>query len=192
MSSNFWYQPFKAVSGNLGGQVPVVDDVLLSHEQENYLTTSLDGNCIGFEFQNGSKILPWFETDGLGFENETYQGSWLRKLQYQRSKKLLKEEVKAKEEETVEKEAPVPLVNHVNNILLAIFSNVEVHVNNQRIYYSNALYAHKFYISNNFKGAVSEYKGVLLCEGYDYEAFPDEAMEAPLSEPFFHKENENA
>ena len=31
----------------------------------------------------------------------------------------------------------------------------------------------------------SEYFGVLHCEGYDYEEFPDEIMEAPLSEPFF-------
>ena len=34
-------------------------------------------------------------------------------------------------------------------------------------------------------GAISEYKGVLHCEGYDYEEFPDKIMEAPLSEPFF-------
>ena len=40
-----------AVSGNLTGEVPVVDDVLSSHEQEIYPTTSLDENCIEFEFQ---------------------------------------------------------------------------------------------------------------------------------------------
>ena len=40
-----------AVSGNRGGKVPVVDDVLSSHEQEIYPTTSLDENCIEFEFQ---------------------------------------------------------------------------------------------------------------------------------------------
>ena len=51
MSSNFRYQPFVAVSGNLGEKVPVVDDVLFSHEQEIYPTTSLDENCIEFEFQ---------------------------------------------------------------------------------------------------------------------------------------------
>ena len=100
-------------------------------------------------------------------------------------KKEHKEEAKAEEEETAEKEAPVPLVTHVNNILHSIFSNVEVYINNQQIYNSNGLYAHKSYISNNFKGAISEYKGVLHCEGYDYEEFPDENMEAPLSEPFF-------
>ena len=51
MSSSFRYQPFVAVSGNLGGKVPVVDDVLSSNEQENYPTTSLDENCIESEFQ---------------------------------------------------------------------------------------------------------------------------------------------
>ena len=51
MSSNFRYQFFVAVSGNLGGEVPIDDDVLSSHEQEIYPTTSLDENCIEFEFQ---------------------------------------------------------------------------------------------------------------------------------------------
>ena len=51
MSSNFRYQAFVAVSGNLGGKVPVVDDVLSSHEQEIYPTTSLDENCIELELQ---------------------------------------------------------------------------------------------------------------------------------------------
>ena len=53
MSNNFRYQPFVAVSGNLGGRVPIVDDVLSSHEQEIYPTTSLDENCIEFEIQTG-------------------------------------------------------------------------------------------------------------------------------------------
>ena len=51
MSNNFRYQPFVAVSGNPGGKVPVVDDVLSSHEQEIYPTNSLNENCIEFEFQ---------------------------------------------------------------------------------------------------------------------------------------------
>ena len=100
-------------------------------------------------------------------------------------KKEHKEEAKAKEEETAEEDDPVPLVTHVNNILHSIFSNVEVYTNNHLIYNSKGLYAHKSYISNNFKGAISEYKGVLHCEGYDYEEFPDEIMEASLAEPFF-------
>ena len=38
------------VSGSVGGEVPVVDDVLSSHEQQIYPTTSLDENSIEFEF----------------------------------------------------------------------------------------------------------------------------------------------
>ena len=49
--NNFRYQPYVASSGNLGGKVPVVDDVLASHEQQIYPTTSLDEKIIEFEFQ---------------------------------------------------------------------------------------------------------------------------------------------
>ena len=96
-----------------------------------------------------------------------------------------KEEAEAEEDETVEEDAPVPLGTHLNKILHSIFSNVEVYINNQEIYNSNGLYAHKFYISNNFREAIFEYKGVLHYEGYDYEEFPNEITEALLSEPFF-------
>ena len=103
-------------------------------------------------------------------------------------KKEIKEEAKADEEKLAaeeEREVPVPLVTHVNTILHSFFPNVEVYINNQQIHNYNALYEHKSYISNNFKEAISENKGVLRCEGYDYEESLDEIMEAPLSEPFF-------
>ena len=65
-----------------------------------------------------------------------------------------------------------------------------MYVINRQIYNSNGLYAHKSYISNNFKGAISEYKRVLHCQGYDYEEIRDEIMEAPLSEFFFTRRKE--
>ena len=68
-----------------------------------------------------------------------------------------------------EEEEEIARVTIVNNIMHSKFSNVEVYINNQQIYNSNVLYAHKSYISNNFKAAISEYKGILHCEGYDYE-----------------------
>ena len=49
--NKFRYQIFVAVSANACGKVPVVVDVLSSHEQETYPTTSLDENSIEFEFQ---------------------------------------------------------------------------------------------------------------------------------------------
>ena len=99
---------------------------------------------------------------------------------------------KEEEEETAKEEAPVPLVTRVSTILRSIFSNVEMYINNQQIYNSNGLYARKSYISKNFKGAISEYKGVLHCEGYDYEELPDENYGSAFVWIFFHKENENA
>ena len=51
MSTNFRYQPFVAVSRNLGGKVPIVDDVPSSLKQEIFPTISLDENCIELDFQ---------------------------------------------------------------------------------------------------------------------------------------------
>ena len=83
-----------------------------------------------------------------------------------------------------EEQEEVARVTYVNNILQSVFSNVGVYINNQQTYNSNGLYAHKSYISNNFKAAISEYEGVLHCEGYDYEQDPED-INKPLPDPFF-------
>ena len=83
-----------------------------------------------------------------------------------------------------EEQEEVPRVTHVNNIMHSVFSNVEVYINNQQICKSNALYAHKSYISNNFGPTISEYKGVLHSKGYDYEQDPED-ISNPLPDPFF-------
>ena len=83
-----------------------------------------------------------------------------------------------------EEQEEVARVTFVNNIMHSIFPNVEVYINNQQIYNSNGLYEHKSYNSNNFKAAISEYKGVLHCEGYDYEQ-DSEDISNPLPDPFF-------
>ena len=51
----------------------------------------------------------------------------------------------------------------------------------------NGLYAHKAYISNNFTGAISDYRGVLHCEGYDFEEDPEDGLNTPLFAPFFQR-----
>ena len=163
-SSDFRYQPFVAVSGKLGGKVPVAHDVLSSHEYEVYATTSLDGNCTEFEFQaDRNYYVDWRQTYlalKLNFvrvrDHETYNSV--------NTKKEHKEEAKADVKEMAAEGAPVSLVTHVNNILLSIFSNVEVYINNQHIYNFIGLYAHKSHFSNNLKRAIFEYKGALHCE----------------------------
>ena len=64
-----------------------------------------------------------------------------------------------------------------------MFLNAEVYFNNQQIYKSDGLYAHKFYLSNNFKGAVTEYMGILHCEGFECEQDPNNR----LPDPFFKR-----
>ena len=83
-----------------------------------------------------------------------------------------------------DEEEEVARVTYVNNVMHSNFSNVEVYINSQQIYNSNGLYAHKSYISNNFKGAIIEYNGVLHCEGYDYEQAPEDIANH-LPDPFF-------
>ena len=69
----------------------------------------------------------------------------------------------------------------------SVFCNVEVYINDQQTYISNGLYAHKSYIWNSFKGAIFEYKGILHCEGYDFEAKTDDIEDSLLSYPFFSR-----
>ena len=74
----------------------------------------------------------------------------------------------------------------MNNILHSISSNAELYITNHQIYTSNGLYGHKSHISNNLKSTLSDYKGVLHCEGYEYEEDPENLLEGPF---FFRRMN---
>ena len=174
------------MSGNVRGKVPILDDVLSSHEQEFYPTTSLDGNCVEFKFQpdwnyyvdmrQSFSALKLEIVKGRGYD--TYESK--EKKREHKDKFVVFSETRNDEEEKEE----VARVTYVNNIMHAIFSNVEMYITNQQIYNSNGLHAHKSFISYNFKAAISEYKGVLHCEGYDYEQDPED-ISNPLHAPFF-------
>ena len=184
-NNNFRYQPFVAVSGNLGGEVPIVDDVLSSHEQKIYPTTSLDENCIEFEFQTDRNFYVDLRQSFLALKLKFVKGCGYDTYESKEKKEHKDESVVLTETtDDSDQEEEVARVTYVNNIMHSIFSNVEVYINNQQIYNSNGLYAHKSYISNNFKAAISEYKGVLHCEGYDYEQDPED-ISNPLPDPFF-------
>ena len=185
-NNNYRYQTFVAVSGNLGGKVPILGNVLSSHEQEIYRTTSLDENCIEFEFQTARNYYVDLRQSFLALKLKFVKGRGYDTYESKEKKKEHKGEsvVFTETGTTDDEEEDVARVTYVNNIMQSIFSNVEVYINNQQIYNSNGLYAHKSYISNNFKAAISEYKGVLHCEGYDYEQDPEDITN-PLPDPFF-------
>ena len=187
--NNIRYQPYLAVSGNLGGKVPFVDDVLSSHEQI-YRTTSLDENSIEFEFQTDRNYYVDLPQSYLALKVKLVKACGYDTHKSKEAKKEHKNEEQPTEAAANDEEDDsnsVPLLTYVNNIMHSIFANVEMYINNQRICNSNGLYAHKSYISNNFKGAISEYKGVLHCEGYDFEANPDDIQDSALSDPFFSR-----
>ena len=119
-----------AVSGNPGGKVPAVEDVLSSHKQEICPTTSLDENCIEFELQTGRNYYVDLRQTYLALKLKLVRGHGYETYNTNEVKKEHKEPTKAEEEETAEEDAPVPLDTHVNNILHSIFSNVEVYIHN--------------------------------------------------------------
>ena len=188
-SNNFRYQPFVAVSGNVGGKLPIVDDVLSSHEQEIYPTISLDENCIEFEFQTDRNYYVDLRQSFLALKLKFVKGCGYVTYESKEKKKEHKDESVVFTEtgtDDSDGEEEVARDTYVNNIMHSIFSNVEVYINNQQIYNSNGLYAHKSHISNNFKAAISEYNRVLHCEGYDYEEDPEDIAK-PLPDPFLAK-----
>ena len=189
-NNNFRYQTFVAVSGDLRGKVPTVDDDLSSHEQEIYPTTSLDENCIEFEFQLDWNYYVDLRQSFLALKLKFVKGRGYDTYESQGKKKEHKDVsfVFTETGDDEEEQEEVARVTYVNNILHSTFSNVEEYTNNQPIYNSNGLYGHKSYISNNFKAAISEYNVVLHCEGYDYEQDPED-ISNPYLIPFFYKEN---
>ena len=153
-----------AVSGDLGVKVQFVDALLSSHEQENYPTTSLDENCIEFEFQTDRNYYVDLRQPFLALKLKCVRGRSYETNESKEKKKEHKDEsVVSTETGDDEEEEEVTRVTYVNNIMHSIFSNIDVYNNSQQIYSSNGLYAHKSYTSNNFKAAISEYKGVLHC-----------------------------
>ena len=75
--NNFRYQLFVTVSGNPGVKVPVVDDVLSSHEHDFYPTTSVDENSIEFEFQTDRNVYVGLRQTNLALKIKLVEGRGL-------------------------------------------------------------------------------------------------------------------
>ena len=193
-NNNFRYQPFVVVSGNLGGKVTIVDDVLSSHEQEFYPTTSLDENCIEFEFQTDWNYYVDLRLSFLALKLKFLKGPGYDTYESKGKKKEHKDESVVFTEtgtDEEEEQEEVTRFNYLNYIMHSIFSNVEVYFRNQQFCNSNGLYEHKSKISNNLKAAISDYKKLLHCEGYEYQQDLED-ISNPLPDPFFYKGNETA
>ena len=93
-----------AVSGNLGGKVPAVDDSLSSHEQEIYPTTSLDEKCIEFELRTDRNYYVDLRQTYLALKLKLVRGRGYETYNTKEVKKEHKEEAEAEEEETAEED----------------------------------------------------------------------------------------
>ena len=185
--NNFRYQPFVTVFGNPVVKVPVVDNVLSSHEHEIYPTTStsLNENSIEFEFPTDRNVYGDLRRTYLALKIKLVKRRGFVSYKTTEKEKEHKEDAVFTETgdddvEIIEEDEGVPHITHVNNILLSIFPNAELYINNHQIYNSNGFFAHKSHISNNFKVTLSDYKGVLHCGGYDYEDDPEKLVGGPF------------
>ena len=166
-------------------KVPVLDEVLSSHEQEIYPTTSLDENSIEFEFQTNRNVYVDLRQTYRALKIKLGEERGFDTYKTTNKKKEHKEDTVFTETgdddvEFLEEDEGVPHITHVNNILQSIFSNAKLYINNHQIYNLNGLYAHKSHISNNFESTLTDYKGVLHCEGYDYEKNPENLRKSPF------------
>ena len=186
----FQYQPFVAVCGSPGEKVPVVDDVLSSHEQKNHPKLSLDENSIEFELQTDRNVNVDLRQTYLALKFELVKGCDFETYKTAQEKKTLKEdnvftETGDDEVELIEEDFEgVPHFTDVNNILHSFFSNAKMYINNHHIYNSNELYAHRSHISIIFKSTLIDYKRILHCEWYDYEEDPENLYKGPFSLEF--------
>ena len=86
-----------AVFGNLGGKFLVVDDVVSSHEQEIYPTTSFDANCTAFEVQTDSNYYLYLRQPYLALKLNFLKGRGYETYNSKEVKKEHKEDAKADE-----------------------------------------------------------------------------------------------
>ena len=126
-NNNFRYQTFLAVSGNLRGKVPIFDNVLSSHEQENYPSTSLDENCKEFEFQTDRNYYVHLRHYFLALKLKFVKRRGYHTYESQEKEKEHKDEsVVFTETGDDEEEKEVARVTYVNNIIHSIFSNFQM------------------------------------------------------------------
>ena len=149
---------------------------------KKFIPLHLDTNSIQFELQTVRNVYVGLRQTYLALKIKLVKGRGFDTYKTTEKRKEHKEDTVFTETgdddvEFIEEDEEVPHITHVDNILHSIFSNAELYINHHQIYNSNVLHAHKSHVSNNFKSTLSDYKGVLHCEGYDYEEDPENLLE---------------
>ena len=129
--TNFRYQPYVTVSGNLGSKIPFVDDVLSSHEQQIYPTTSLDENSIEFRLQTDRNYYIDLRQSYLALKIKLVKGRGYNTHKSKEAEKEHKDEEQPTEAAANDEEDDtnsLPFLTYVNIMMHSFFSNVEVYI----------------------------------------------------------------
>ena len=163
----FRCQLFASVSEKLGEKVPLLD-MILCYGEKTYNVTSLDENCIGFEFQTDRNYYVGLSLCFLVFELELIKAQVTIRTTTTKAKKH-KETVKAGSAGVHHYShdfTPIFFYTDLNNNLHSIFCVVEFYISNQEIYNSNRFSAHESYISENLNRSINEREWAYHCEGF--------------------------
>ena len=180
-----------AVSEKLGRKNPIVDDVLSSQEQGKQPSIPLDESCIEFEFQTDRNFYVDLRQTYLALKLKFFKGFGYETYNTKEVKKENKEEAQADEEMAEEEQrVQVTPVTHVKNIFRLNFdffpmsrctstiSKITIQMDSMRTSVTFPTISRQLSLNT---------WGVSHCKYYHYEEFPDEILEAPLSEAFFEK-----
>ena len=137
---------------NLCDKIPVLEPIESSHVQEVYPSTSLDESSIESEFQTSRSTYLDMRDIHLQIKVCLQKG------------KLFDDFKKKHEHGKADmgmsfRDHNLHYPAHVNNLLHCLFSNCEVHLNNQQVYNSNGLYGHRVLISNEFNASTRNNEG---------------------------------
>lgn len=140
---------------DLFDKIPILEPIQWSNSQQTFPTNSLNEASIDFQLETDRNVF-------LDLQ-ETYI---LLKVRLKKGK----DDVKVTDKITL-----------VNNALHSLFSNCEVFFNNEQVYTSNGLYAHKAFISNEFSGTKGTKESISICHGYQYESEPNNFTSSPFT-----------
>ena len=139
-------------------KVSVLEQIQWSNEQQTFPTNSLNEASIDFQLETDRNIFIDLQ--------EIYL---LLKIRMKNGLQMMGADDEAA---------------FVNNILHSLFSNCEVYFNNEQVYSSNGLYAHKALISTEFSGTKGVKESISYCHGYEYEPEPGDFQSAPIAGRF--------
>ena len=139
---------------DLFDRVPILEPIECSNTQKIYPTNSLNESSLEFQFESDRNMMIDLQETFLFLKVKLSKGN-------------------------VALEAADDAM-FVNNTMHSLFSNCEVYFNNEQVYTSNGLYAHKAFISNEFSNTKGTKSSICACQGYMYEKEPASFGDEPF------------